>query len=373
VSGYARVSGQQLVDGTGAPLHLRGVNLGTWLLQEPWAQGGPPSSGAGMTFWLNRLATVIGQPATDQFRIDYQNTLITQADVQAIAGYGFNVLRVSFNARYLSEQLPLLDNVIGWARTAGLYVVLDMHAAQCSQNPYLTSDAADGTAALWYKAGCKAQAVSVWQTIAARYANEPTVLGYDLLNEPDGLSMSNAALFQMYQQMITGIRSVDPNHVVIVEGRSFTHDNAAFTAPLDPNLMLALHQYVWDVDGTNLSKAVTNAEQAAGRLGGVPVWVGEMGLDNASATNLQVSTYDADPAICGWAYWTWKMAARTDVKQALNQYVAPASWVSVAAWMANKAGAVKPTVAQAKQGIADYLTAIGQTTVNTAVLDALTG
>jgi hypothetical protein len=199
------------------------------------------------------------------------------------------------------------------------------------------------------------------------------VLGYDLLNEPDGLSMSNAALFQMYQQMITGIRSVDPNHVVIVEGRSFTHDNAAFTAPLDPNLMLALHQYVWDVDGTNLAKAVTNAEQAAVRLGGVPVWVGEMGLDNASATSLQVSTYDADPAICGWAYWTWKMAARTDVKQALNQYVAPASWVSVAAWMANKAGAVKPTVAQAKQGMADYLTAIGQTTVNTAVLDALTG
>src|SRR5690348_12818076 len=111
-SGFVHTSGTQLLDGSGQPLQLRGVALGTWLLEEPWLMGGPPSSTTGMTTFLTKLASVIGQPGADQFRADYQNALITQADITAIAAYGFNVIRVPFNARYLADQLPVLDNVI---------------------------------------------------------------------------------------------------------------------------------------------------------------------------------------------------------------------------------------------------------------------
>lgn len=370
-SGFVHVSGQQLVDGDGQRLQLRGVAVGDWLMQELQLEGAAAGT-LGMTQSLNRLAKVIGQPATDQFRADYQSALIGPADFTAMAAYGFNSVRVPFNARYLSDQLPLLDQTITWARAAGLYVILDMHAAPCSQNPYKTADSVDGTAQLWMSASCKAMTVAAWQTIAARYANDPAVLGYDLLNEPDGLAMKGPALVDMYQQIISAIRSVDPRHVVIVEGRSYTHDPSMFTAPLDPNLMLSLHQYIWDVSGMRLGPQIRSAENAAVKLGGVPVWIGEMGLSNdAAGVRTQVKTYNSDPAIAGWCYWTWKMAKRTDSRHGLVEYQPPASWIPVANWISGSGGATKPTALQANIGIAALLNAIAYTSPSTAVLSVL--
>jgi hypothetical protein len=367
-SGYVHVSGQQLLDGNDQPIQLKGVAVGTWLLWEHWLMGGPQTT-TGETNMLGRLASLVGQSAADQFKADYQSQFITQTDFQAIASQGFNVVRVSFNARYL--DWTYLDNAVSWAQAAGLYVVLDMHAAPCSQNPYFTSDSTDGTAALWIKGGCKTQAVNAWQQVASRYAGNTTVAAYDLLNEPDGLAMSNAALIQEYRDMIAAIRSVDANHVVMVEGRNYTKDVSPFTSPLDPNLVLSIHQYASSTPnpGGQISSAIT----AAGKLGGVPIWVGEFGLDTPANVSGQLSRFASFPQIVGWSYWTWKMAARSDNQDGLNEYQAPASWVTLLNWMANKSGAAQPSVAQAQQGMSDFLAAIHQTTPNTGMLAVLTG
>lgn len=366
-TGYVHTSGSQLLDGNNQPLQLKGVGLGTWLLWEHWLMGGPQTT-TGESNMLGRLASLVGQSSADQFQADYQSQFVTQTDIQQIAADGFNVVRVAFNARYLN--FTYLDNVISWAQAAGIYVILDMHAAPCSQNPYFTSDSLNGTAALWMQGGCKTQTAAVWQTIAGRYAGNTTVAAYDLLNEPDGLSMTNAALIQQYRDIIAAIRSEDPNHMVMVEGRNYTKDTSPFTAPLDSNLVLSIHQYASDATN-NPSTQISNALNAASRLGGVPVWVGEFGLDTAANIQTQLTRFNSFPQICGWSYWTWKMAARTDTQDGLNEYQAPASWVTLLNWMANKSGATKPTVAQANQGMSDLLAAIGQTTPNTAVLQVL--
>lgn len=371
-SGFVHTSGQALLDGNDMPLQLRGVALGADLLEEPWLEGGPENS-TGMTLMLGRLATIIGQPATDQFRADYQAAMVTQADLMTIAADGFNTVRLPFNARYLTDQLPVLDQIIGWARAAGLYVVLDMHAATCSQNPYFTADSVDGTARLWLDASCRTATAAAWRTVATRYAADPTVAAYDLLNEPDGLAMTNAALVGQYRQDIAAIRAVDPDHLVMVEGRNYTKDDSPFTGPLDPNLVLTFHQYASSASAAQQAAQITSTEAAADRLGGVPVWVGEFGLDTATNVAPQLARFNADPRIVGWSYWTWKMAARSDSQDGLNEYTAPASYVGVINWAANKAGASKPTVAQAQTGIAALLSAIGHTTPNTAVLAALSG
>lgn len=369
-SGYVHTAGQTLLDGAGQPLHLNGVAVGTDLLQEPWLEGGP-ENGTGMTTMLGRLASIIGQPAADAFRANYQTAMVGQADFEQIAADGFNVVRVPFNARYLTDQLPVLDQMIGWARDAGLYVVLDMHAATCSQNPYFTSDSVDGTARLWLDASCRTGTVAAWRTVASRYAADGTVAGYDLLNEPDGLSMSNAALVGLYGQIITAVRSVDPHHMVILEGRNYTKDVSPFTAPMDGNLLLSFHQYV--SSQPNPTQNISQVEAGADRLGGVPVWVGEFGLDTAAHLAPQVARFDADPRIVGRAFWTWKMAARTDSQDGLNEYPAPDAWVPVINWAGAKMGAVKPTVTQTQAGITALLAAIGQTTLNTGVLAVLSG
>lgn len=368
---YVHVSGSTLVGPNNAPIHLRGVALGTDLLQEPWLMGGPENSN-GMTIVLNRFSSVIGQSATNQFQSNYENQFITQPDIQQIAADGFNVVRLPFNARYLTEQLPVIDNIVSWAQQAGIYVVLDMHAAPCSQNPYFTSDSTDGTAGLWYGPGavsCKQQTVQAWQRIATRYANSATVAAYDLLNEPDGLAMTNSALTGLYSQIITAIRGVDPNHVVMVEGRNYTKDNSPFTAPLDSNLILSFHQYA--SSQSNQAQNISQVEAAASKLGGVPVWVGEFGLDLPANVAPQIARFNADSRIVGWSYWPWKMAARSDNQDGLNEYPAPDTWTPVINYMANKMGSTKPTVAQTNQGINDFLNAIKNTTPNTAMLATL--
>lgn len=366
--GFIHTQGNQLLDGAGNPIQLDGVGAGTWLLQEPWLWGGPETAN-GMTNVLTKLSGLVGQNATDQFEASFESQFITQSDIQQIAADGFNVVRVAFNARY--QQTTYLDNVISWAKQSGIYVVLDMHAAPCSQNPYFTADSTDGTAGLWYgpgAVGCRQQTVSAWQALAARYAGNTTVAAYDLLNEPDGLAMTNAALTGLYRQTITAIRSFDPNHVVMVEGRNYTRDNSPFTAPLDSNLVLSIHQYS---STSNPAQQISQAVTAAGKLGGVPIWVGEYGLDTATNVASQVGRFASQSQIVGWSYWTWKSAIRSDNQNGLNEYVSPASWTTLLNWLDGKSGATQPTVAQATSAMAAELAAINTTTPNAAVIHTL--
>lgn len=365
---FLHVAGQQLLDGNGSPIQLRGVAVGTWLLWEHWLMGAGVQNSTGMTTMLSKLATIVGATVASQFQTTYQNTFITQADFQAIASYGFNCVRIPFNARYL--DFTYFDNVVNWAAQNHLYIIFDMHAAPYSQNPYFTSDDIDGTSAMWYTTGAVAATANIWQQIATRYANNPTVVGYDLLNEPDGLTMTNAALVGAYAQIISAIRAVDQNHIVIVEGRSFDSAFAMFNAPLDPNLILSLHQY-WS-STANPAGEIASAEAAANLLGNVPVWVGEYGLDIPSNITTQVALFKTDPRVVGWSYWTWKMALRTDNQHGLNEYNAPASWVNVINWLAGKSGATQPNSAQAQQGMADLLVAINTSLPNTQLIVAAT-
>lgn len=63
-------------------------------------------------------------------------TWITQDDFNEIASFGLNHVRIpigywAVNPQsgdpYVQGQLPFLDQAIGWARTAGLKVILDLH------------------------------------------------------------------------------------------------------------------------------------------------------------------------------------------------------------------------------------------------------
>jgi endoglycosylceramidase len=68
-----------------------------------------------------------------------------------------------------------------------------------------------------------------WQKVAAMFRDNPYVLGYDLMNEPHGgLIIKTLAggferrqLSAFYKRMISGIRSVDTVHYIVVEPRSF--------------------------------------------------------------------------------------------------------------------------------------------------------
>lgn len=60
----------------------------------------------------------------------------------------------------------------------------DLHTTPGGQNPDWHSDNMTGIPQFWHFRIFQEQIVKLWKAIAARYKEEPFLLGYDLLNEP---------------------------------------------------------------------------------------------------------------------------------------------------------------------------------------------
>ncbi|KAJ3838851.1 glycoside hydrolase family 5 protein [Lentinula raphanica] len=125
---------------------VRGVNLGGWLVLEPWItpsifdNTGNPNIVDEYTFGqMQDHATALGVLQ------NHWNTWITESDFEAIAAAGLNHVRlpigfwafdVSGGEPYIQGQLPYLQNAITWAGNHGLKLIIDLHGAPGSQNGF---------------------------------------------------------------------------------------------------------------------------------------------------------------------------------------------------------------------------------------------
>ncbi|KAI0077473.1 exo-beta-1,3-glucanase [Panus rudis PR-1116 ss-1] len=123
---------------------VRGVNLGGWLVLEPWITPslfdgtGNPNIIDEWTFGqLQDRATATAKLTA------HWNTWITESDFAAIAAAGLNHVRipigfwafdVSGGEPYIQGQVPYLQKAVGWARNHGIKVIVDLHGAPGSQN-----------------------------------------------------------------------------------------------------------------------------------------------------------------------------------------------------------------------------------------------
>ena len=75
--------GTKIVDGHGTEVHLRGVNLGGWLVWEGWIFGkGILTSERTI---LTRLQKGVGVQEAEEFRPQVYDNFITEADIEKIA------------------------------------------------------------------------------------------------------------------------------------------------------------------------------------------------------------------------------------------------------------------------------------------------
>ena len=184
--GFVRTDGTHLVDGQGHPITLHGTNLGNWLVREGYMfhfEGGPQSAREIETL-SNEL---LGPEGAGKFWKAYLDHYITRDDIQFLQRAGFNSIRVPIHYKYFesddAEGFQLLDRVIGWAHEAGIYIVIDMHAAPGGQTGANIDDSW-GYPWIYDSPQEQQHAIDIWRRIAAHYRNSETVLGYDLLNEP---------------------------------------------------------------------------------------------------------------------------------------------------------------------------------------------
>src|SRR6059058_599726 len=183
---FVTTRGKELLSPEGKPLLLKGINLGNWLLPEGYMfKFKTTNSPRLIQAAINEL---VCEDEARKFWKTYRDNYITQADIRFIKQSGFNSVRIPFNYRLFVTDgtvprldgpgYELLDRVVSWCRSEGLYVILDMHAAPGGQ----TGDNIDDSFAypfLFESAESQELTVNLWGKIATRYRNEPAVIGYD--------------------------------------------------------------------------------------------------------------------------------------------------------------------------------------------------
>jgi hypothetical protein len=275
---------------------------------------------------INQL---IGEDEARRFWKTYHDNYITDEDIRFIKQAGFNSVRVPFNYRlFVTEGEPqrlegvgyeLLDRVVGWCKKEGLFVILDMHAAPGGQ----TGDNIDdswGYPFLYESAESQELMVRIWQKIAARYKNEPTICGYDLLNEPIAhffdATYFNPKLEPLYRKVVAGIREVDRNHVIFLGGAQWDTNFKIFGPPFDEKLAYTFHKYWMEVKQEAIQEYVDFGNKYK-----VPVWMGESG-ENTDEWIASFRTLLERNGI-GWCFWPYKKIDSTSCIASISK---PADW-----------------------------------------------
>jgi len=269
----------------------------------------------GYTRIQDTLTSLMGGPAADQYWQTWNANILTEDDFRRLQGWGVNTLRISINHHWLSPADGVyleagwswLDRMVAWAKAHDIHLVLCMHAAPGGQNPELMSDTVDGKPHLWTEPDTyQPWTIHLWQAIAQRYADEPAIAGYDLLDEPllseHDPASGGSTVRAFYVKASAAIRAVDTHHILFACGTEWCGSTAGMKAilpPWDDNMVFVFHKY-WD---KNDQASIQGFLDIRSRYG-VPLWNGETGENDPGWARDMVRLL-ADHDI-GWSWWTYK-------------------------------------------------------------------
>ncbi len=300
-----------------------------------------------------------------QYPADYPEApAIGRTDLEEMAALGFDFLRLPVSWSRIMPRPGVVDQaylhqvatVVGWARAAGIGVLVDLHEDNYSTATYpdhesdgapawavddagtpCTATATTTACALaafehfWADATVEGRPLQEWYLDAASAvaraagAGSPgsDVVGVELMNEPwpSGASpFEQTSLYPFYQRMITGLRRdgiVTPIWFEPSVLRNVTND-ARSTAVLfsdDSNLVYAVHIYTGvfsppfspTASVGALGQSYANAAEEASALG-VPLAVDEFGSSATAAWNgwlaAQLALQNQYRSASG--FWLWK-------------------------------------------------------------------
>ena len=324
---FLKTKGQDIVE-TGHENErfiIRGVGLGGYMLQEGYMF---QLSGLGTQSKIkDKIEQMVGAEATDQFYKDWRKNFIQKADVDSMAAWGFNAIRLPFHYNlftlpvekepipgkqtFLPEGFQMVDSLLSWCKQAGIYLILDLHAAPGGQgNDLPISDRDPALPSLWESKANQDKTVALWEALAKRYHNEPYIGGYDLLNEtnwgfenPKDIrgtnEKNNAPLWALLKRISKAIRKYDKQHMLILEGNGFANNYNGMGSAWDDNLVVSFHKY----GNFNDEKSIAHFLKLRESLQ-VPVWLGESG-ENYNNWYMHCIRLMEEHHI-GWSWWPWK-------------------------------------------------------------------
>lgn len=218
-----KTDGTKWVKASGRQVHLKGTNLGNWLVQEFWMMG---QGGNGV-----HDQCTLGTELTERFGYDekerliklFRDNWIKERDWDQMQAFGFNVVRLPIlwsviedekNPKTLRDDAwHYIDWSIAEAKKRGIYVILDLHGALGGQTPN-DHTGCSGQNQYWTNSEYQDRTKWLWEQIATRYKDEPVVAAYDPLNEPWGSTAEDMAerVLELYET----IRAIDDKHIIML-------------------------------------------------------------------------------------------------------------------------------------------------------------
>lgn len=328
--GALHTQGNQILDATGKPVKIAGVN---WFgFESPnyaphglWARGYKDMMNQMVQLGFNTIRLPFSDQLFDPGSVPNGIDFSKNPDLKGLTG------------------LQIMDKIVDYAGQIGLRIILDHHR----------SDAGAGTegSGLWYTSAYpQSRWIADWTMLAARYAGNPTVIGADLHNEPHGPatwgSGDPATDWRLAAEAAgNAILAKNPNWLLFVEGvengpsgSTWWGGNLSNAGKYPvvfnvPNrLVYSPHDYpasvfpqTWFSDPTypNNLPAVWNKNWGyLFQQNIAPVWVGEFGTKLQTTSDKQWlsslvkylggdfnldNKSDLTPGELGisWTYWAW--------------------------------------------------------------------
>ena len=200
---------------------LKGVNLGGWLILERWMT---PTvfKGSDAVDEYTLSQTAAGREAIKKHR----DTFITESDFIWLRDNTIAIVRLPVgywmfeSNESLLPQVAYVDWAMNMARKYSIKVVIDVHGLQGSQNGNDHSGRIGKP--LWFKhAAYRQQSLEIIESIAKRYADDPQLWGFQVINEPR-FGVLHFKLRHFYKKSYRLLRTILPPQTHIIFSDGFT-------------------------------------------------------------------------------------------------------------------------------------------------------
>ncbi|MDH6435291.1 endoglucanase [Streptomyces sp. SAI-144] len=320
-AGYWHTSGRQILDESGQPVRIAGIN---WF-------GFETANYAVHGLWSRDYKSMIDQMKSlgyNTLRIPYSDDIFKPGTVPNSIDFssGKNADLQGLNS------LGVLDKIVSYAGQDGLKVILDRHRPDSG-----------GQSALWYTS---AVPESTWianlKALATRYKGQDTVVGIDLHNEPHdpacwGCGDTATDWRLAAQRAGNAVLGVNPDLLIFVEGVQTFNGVSGWWGgnlmgvaqyPVQLNVanrvVYSAHDYATSVAQQSWFSDPSFPANMPGiwdkywgyifKQSIAPVWVGEFGTTLQSTVDQKwlaalvsylrpTSTYGADSF--HWTFWSW--------------------------------------------------------------------
>jgi endoglycosylceramidase len=278
-------------------------------------------------------------------------------DPAAMRGYGFNLVRLPIDwsaiepteGQFSTAYLDSVQHIVDLCRAEGILVLIDLHQdgyskelcedgapswaiipppATTFSGPYPgpgdchVVDGAQKAFASFFADTSMLQEryAAMLQKVAARFAADDDVIGYEIMNEPIGATDDVIADFS--RRMALAIRGADKKKLIVFEPsatRNFTNSSPIPAAPFAVDGgVYAVHVYsgvfgdpgplMNGTFGPALDDSIGGARMEADGWG-TPLVVTEFGLGSETPNNTQwisraLDDYDAQ--LASWTWWLWR-------------------------------------------------------------------